>query len=223
MKTKQWLMIGMLVPGLSLGTAPMLMAEEEGEVAEHEHHDGEEEEEDDEDEAVPYPSSKDTLAFLKEQVPVAVELLDIIKADEGEDESEEVLGEFRDEYHDYLLIRFHDGQEAASLALSRFRIELRMDKVLHEYFSREDEEGDEAGEDYQEQIRILVRELLEQEKRSVRMEIKLLARHREELEAELKSLDQIGEDEIEAEMREILELDEEEEEGEDHDEESEDK
>lgn len=171
-----------------------------------------------EEDEVEYPTSKETLRFLKKQMPLAIEMLDTVKKEEGEQEYEEVLEGFQEQYFEYLEIRQHDGQEAAYLMLAGVRIELRMDQALHTYHNDEVDKEKRAG--LVREIEKLVREKLIHNQKSMTMEVKLMEANLKELKAELAELKEIGEEAVKQEVRELLhEEDEDEEESEERDEE----
>ncbi|MEM1083526.1 MAG: hypothetical protein AAGI48_05350 [Verrucomicrobiota bacterium] len=205
MKAKPWIP-ATLIAFLFGAVAPLPAIAEDEHDEPHEEEYEEHEEEDDEE--IPFPTQLNTLQFIKEQLPLAVEMLDQVREEEGEEEYQEVLEDFQHRYHDYLMIREGDGQEAASLSLSGARIELRLDAALHDYHHTD--LGADEREELVKKVRMLLREQLEQEKRVVTTELKLLERHLEDLRAEKKELEALGEEEIEEELSDILELEEEE-------------
>ncbi|MEM9080166.1 MAG: hypothetical protein AAGC74_05675 [Verrucomicrobiota bacterium] len=206
--------LGVFALGLMVWVPLSLSAEDDGEETEElEEREWEEQETEEDDEGpdeVTYPSQLETLRFLKEQVPIAVEMLELVKREEGEEFHEEVLEEYRERYFHYLEIRQYDGQEAASLHLAGVRIELRLDQAMHEYWASDEEEPEERAE-IGERVQMIVREQLEHEKRLIRMELKLMRAHLQELEQELQIVERMGNREVDERVGELLGDDDEEE------------
>ena len=217
MKLNHLMKLTALLAVLGIGQPLPVFADEHHDDEEHheeEHFDYEEDEEE-----VPFPTKEQTLAFLKEKVPVAVVILDLVRDEEGEEGYAEILEDFREQYHEYLEIERFDGPEAAGLSLEGARIELQLDEALHRYHEVAETDEDRAVQEAR--VRELVGQQLAHAKRAVEMELNLLREHQAAVEAELQELNAIGEEELNAEVAELLELDGEEDE-EDEEEEVED-
>ena len=158
-----------------------------GEVNEREE---EHEEEFEEEEEIPEPTVKETLAFIRKEIPVAIEILEMIREAEGEEEYEEVLEDFREQYYEYLEIKAYDGPEAAKLVLEGAQIDLQLDKALHEYHEGENEAGRAKLE---KSIQGLVRKQWQHAIKVSRMELELIDEHRNEVKAELEELEAMDE------------------------------
>ncbi|MEM6911327.1 MAG: hypothetical protein AAF555_07050 [Verrucomicrobiota bacterium] len=176
-----------------LGSSPALLAQEEHE----------------ERPEPPHPGQEETLRFLGETVPQALEVLTLVEKHEGEAEREAVLERFQEVYHEYRLIRFHDGEEIAESFLAGKRLGLAFDVAVHEYFETD---NPPKREEIKEQLRTLLRRQLAQRLQATRLELGLLDERRAELEAEIRELSELGEEEIEAELHALLHGEEEEEE-----------
>jgi hypothetical protein len=218
MKKKDWLMMGALALGMMIwtpmpaGAGSLAPEEEETEEIEEEE---EEEWEDDEEDEIPVPSKKETLAFLKKSMPLALELLEKIKEDEGDDEYEEVLEEMQERHFEYLEIRKHDGEKAAGLYLEGNRLELQLDQLLYRY--HDVAETDEDREKLRAGIAEVLGAQLEHEKNAMKLELEMVRRHLREVEEELEEIEGLGKEEIEERLADLLEEDgeEDEDEGED--------
>ena len=153
---------------------------------------------------IQFPSQQETLSFLKKKLPLAVKVLKQVKNNEGDEQHEEVMHDFRNKLSDYLEIKEHDGLEAAELYLTGLSIDLRMDVLLHHYH-----EGTKMSEERKKlnnQIRSLLQDRLEHDKQAVKMQLKLIDKERKKLTEELKEMEKFGDEEIELEFRELLEV-----------------
>ncbi|MEM7791040.1 MAG: hypothetical protein AAF546_06550 [Verrucomicrobiota bacterium] len=148
------------------------------------------------------PSDQETLAFLEEQMPLALELLKRVKNDAGQFHYEEVLRNFREQHFHYLDIQKYDGAERAQTFLSGVKMELDLDYTLHEY--HEGTSGPERKEELAKKVRGLLRQRLEHEKSIIRMQLKLEREHILRLEKELEELEREGERQVTERANEML-------------------
>lgn len=174
--------------------------DDEAEEWEHEEHGVEPDE-------VPFPSIAESMQFFEEEAPIVNRLLEMVKAEEGEAVHDEVLRDLQERHFQYLEMKEYDGEEAANVHLASFLIELRIDELLHDY--RRSEEGNETREEIELMLLELLQESLAHEKRAIQMQLQLIEGQIHDLEQELESLDEIGEDELRARVLELLGDDEE--------------
>ena len=158
----------------------------------------------DNEDQIRFPSQQEILSFLNKKLPLALRVLERVKKNEGDEQHDAVMYDFRDKLSDFLAIKENDGLEAAELYLSGLSIDLRMDVFLHHYHG-----GKITGEERKKlsnQIRSLLQERLEHDKQAVKMQLKLIDKERRELTEELKEMEKFGDKEIELEFRELLEV-----------------
>lgn len=158
----------------------------------------------DNEDQIRFPSQQETLSFLKKKLPLAVKALEQVKKNEGDEQHDEVMFDFRNKLSDYFELKENDGLEAAELYLSGLSIDLRMDVLLHHY--HEDTKNSEERKKLNIQIRSLLQERLEHDKQAVKMQLKLIDKERKKLTEELKEMEKYGDEEIELEFRELLEV-----------------
>ncbi|MEM9161138.1 MAG: hypothetical protein AAGB46_18995 [Verrucomicrobiota bacterium] len=156
----------------------------------------------DEDEELPFPSQLETIRFLERDLPIAIDVLEIVKREEGERPYERVLESYQEVYFEFQEIRRYEGRGAAALFLERHRLETRIDKLLHDYF--EVAETDEERQALKAEIRDLVKQQLEHDKRSVELQIRFLDRERKTLTQELEELKDVGQEEIDERVEDLL-------------------
>ena len=156
------------------------------------------------EEQIQFPSRQETLSFLINNLPLAVKTLEKVKENEGGEQHDKVMYDFRNKFSDYFELKENDGLEAAELYLSGLRIDLRMDVLLHQY--HEDKKNSEEQKKLNIQIRSLLQERLEHDKQAVKMQIKLIDKERKKLKEELKEMETYGDKEIELEFRKLLEV-----------------
>lgn len=158
----------------------------------------------DNEDQIQFPNQQETLSFLKKKLPLAVKILEQVKNNEGDEQHDEVMHDFRNKLSDYLAIKENDGLEAAELYLTGLSIDLRMDVLLHHYY-----EGTKTSEERKRlsgQIRNLLQERLEHDKQAVKMQLKLIDKERKKLTKELQEMEKFGDEEIELEFRELLKV-----------------
>ena len=158
----------------------------------------------DNEEGIRFPSQQETLSFLKKKLPLAVKVLEQVKKNEGDEQHDEVMHDFRNKLSDYLEIKENDGMEAAELYLSGLSIDLRMDLLLHHYHEGTKTSAEEKK--LNTQIRSLLQGRLEHDKQAVKMQLKLIDKERKKLTKELKEMEKFGDEEIELEFRGLLEV-----------------
>jgi hypothetical protein len=209
MKTKEWLMTGAAALGMMIWTplsarASEVAFDDEKEEVEERHDDDEDWEE--EEHEVPFPSKKSTTAFLKKSLPLALELLERVQDEEGEDEYEEVLEQMREMHFEYLEIQEHDGREAAGLYLDGARLELELDHLLDRF--HEQAETDRDREKVRKKIANVLRAQLERERKVMKLEVEMLKKHLREVKEELKEIEGLGDETIEERLNDLLDRDE---------------
>ncbi|MDC0325225.1 hypothetical protein OAM01_00540 [bacterium] len=158
----------------------------------------------DNEDQIQIPSQQETLSFLKIKLPLAVKVLEQVKNNEGDEQHDEVMHDFRNKLSDYLAIKENEGLEAADLYLTGLSIDLRMDVLLHHYH-----EGTKTSKERKKlktQIRSLLLDRLEHDKQAVKMQLKLIEKERKKLTEELQEMEKYGDEEIELEFRELLEV-----------------
>lgn len=157
----------------------------------------------DNEDQIRFPTRQETLSFLKEKLPLAVKALEQVKKNEGDEQHDEVMYDFRNKLSDYFELKENEGLEAAELYLSGLSIDLRMDILLHHY--HESTNNIEEQKKLNIQIRSLLQERLEHDKQAVKMQLKLIDKERRKLTEELKEMEKYGDEEIKLEFRELLE------------------
>ena len=148
------------------------------------------------------PSRTETIGFLEKRLPLAVRVLEQVKEIEGQEKHDQVLEDLRHHLIEYRAIREADGTKAAEIYFTRIQIDLRLNLMLHQYhvIAKTKEERVELKT----QIQSLLREQLEHDKRSIKLEIKLVEKELTELRTELKKLEGFGQKEIAAELKDLL-------------------
>lgn len=147
-------------------------------------------------------TDEEVQVFLKKELPVALELLEIIREQEGEEEHEEVFERAREEVHEYHSLKHYDGAKVANQFLNMVRSDLELEKLLFEFWDR-DYEGEERQE-MRKRIRAKLTEQQELRKKSLRMEIELMEREVRELKDELEEMEKSGNEVIEEELGELF-------------------
>ncbi|MEL0118790.1 MAG: hypothetical protein VXB01_07600, partial [Opitutae bacterium] len=76
----------------------------------------------DNEDQIRFPSQQETLSFLNKKLPLALRVLERVKKNEGDEQHDAVMYDFRDKLSDFLAIKENDGLEAAELYLSALSI-----------------------------------------------------------------------------------------------------
>lgn len=174
-----------------------------GESTEHE-----EEREDEFEVEVSEPTQEESLYFMRKEIPVAIEILELVRETEGDEAYEQVLEDFREQYFEYLEIKAYDGPEAAALVLEGANLDLQVDKALHEYHESENEV--ERAE-LRQAMQGLIGKQWQHAIKVSRKELELIEKHRSEVEAELKELEAMDDKALKQWAAKLIEGDEDEE------------